>query len=60
MFKDTDLAGWFISNNLSENLRTFIPRVVLAQEPEQSSSDSNIFFSIVVHIVISNLKSISK
>ncbi|XP_058794286.1 E3 ubiquitin-protein ligase Ubr3 isoform X2 [Phymastichus coffea] len=40
IFKDMDLAGWFTSNNLSENLRTVIPRVVLVPEPEQSSSDS--------------------
>lgn len=43
-----DLAGWFNSNNLSENLRTLIPRVVLVQEPEQSSSDSNVYFDLAL------------
>ncbi|XP_031787991.1 E3 ubiquitin-protein ligase Ubr3 isoform X1 [Nasonia vitripennis] len=46
IFKDMDLAGWFNSNNLSENLRTLIPRVVLVQEPEQSSSDSEFEWEI--------------
>ncbi|XP_011496807.1 PREDICTED: E3 ubiquitin-protein ligase UBR3 [Ceratosolen solmsi marchali] len=46
VFKDMDLSGWFKNNNLSENLRTLIPRVVLIQEPEQSSSDSEFEWEI--------------
>ncbi|KAJ8687402.1 hypothetical protein QAD02_023196 [Eretmocerus hayati] len=46
IFKDMDLSGWFSSNNLSENLRTVIPRVVLVQEMEQSSSDSEFEWEI--------------
>ncbi|XP_014216341.1 E3 ubiquitin-protein ligase Ubr3 [Copidosoma floridanum] len=42
VFKDMDLTGWFNSNNLSENLRTVIPRVVLVREPDHSSSDSEL------------------
>jgi len=40
MIKDMDLAGWYESDNLSENLRTVIPRVILVQESEPNSSDS--------------------
>lgn len=46
-----DLAGWFTSNNLSENLRTVVPRVVLVQEPEQSSSDSTVLFLSFEHVL---------
>lgn len=35
-----DLAGYFESDSLSENLRTIIPRVTLVQEQESNSSDS--------------------
>lgn len=40
MIKDMDLAGWYESDSLSENLRTVIPRVILVRESESSSSDS--------------------
>lgn len=38
--KDMDLASWYENDNLSENLRTVIPQVILVQEPEPNSSDS--------------------
>lgn len=40
MIKDMDLGGWYESDSLSENLRTVIPRVILVQESEPNSSDS--------------------
>lgn len=40
IIRDMDLAGWYESDNLSENLRAVIPRVVLVQESEPNSSDS--------------------
>ncbi|CAK9812220.1 E3 ubiquitin-protein ligase UBR3 [Anthophora quadrimaculata] len=40
IIKDMDLAGWYKGDNLSENLRTVIPEVILVQETESSSSDS--------------------
>lgn len=40
VIKDMDLAGWYESDSLSENLRTVIPRVILVRESESSSSDS--------------------
>lgn len=40
MIKDMDLAGWYENDSLSENLRTVIPRVILVQESEPNSSDS--------------------
>lgn len=41
VIKDMDLAGWYESDNLSENLRTVIPRVILVQESEPSSEYSS-------------------
>lgn len=43
VIKDMDLAGWYESDSLSENLRTVIPRVNLVQETELTSSDSEYF-----------------
>ncbi|KOC63815.1 E3 ubiquitin-protein ligase UBR3 [Habropoda laboriosa] len=40
IIKDMDLAGWYKGDNLSENLRTVIPEVILVQESESSSSDN--------------------
>ncbi|XP_026827990.1 E3 ubiquitin-protein ligase Ubr3 isoform X2 [Ooceraea biroi] len=46
VIKDMDLAGWFESDNLSENMRTVIPRVILVQESEPNSSDSEFEWEI--------------
>ncbi|XP_070516369.1 E3 ubiquitin-protein ligase Ubr3 isoform X1 [Cardiocondyla obscurior] len=46
VIKDMDLAGWYESDSLSENLRTVIPRVILVQESEPSSSDSEFEWEI--------------
>ncbi|XP_015603280.1 E3 ubiquitin-protein ligase Ubr3 isoform X2 [Cephus cinctus] len=46
VIKDMDLSGWYESDNLSENLRTIIPRVTLVQEAEPSSSDSDFEWEI--------------
>lgn len=40
IIKDMDLDGWYKTDDLSENLRTVIPKVILVQESESSSSDS--------------------
>lgn len=52
---DMDLANWFTSDSLSDNLRTVINKVVLTPEPEVSpttySSDSKCFF---VRLLINN------
>lgn len=44
---DMDLANWFATDSLSENLRTVVGRVILTPEPEVTplnySSDSNYF-----------------
>lgn len=40
IIKDMDLGGWYKSDDLSENLRTVIPQVILIQELEPSNSDS--------------------
>lgn len=40
VIKDMDLSSWFTSDDLSENLRTVVPRVVLMQETEHSSISS--------------------
>ncbi|XP_022907951.1 E3 ubiquitin-protein ligase Ubr3 [Onthophagus taurus] len=43
---DMDVANWFVSDSLSENLRTVIERVILTPEPEVTplnySSDSDL------------------
>ncbi|XP_043683976.1 E3 ubiquitin-protein ligase Ubr3 isoform X1 [Vespula pensylvanica] len=44
--KDMDLAGWYENDNLSENLRTVIPQIILVQEPEPNSSDSEFEWEI--------------
>lgn len=45
---DMDLANWFATDSLSDNLRTVISRVVLTPEPEVSpitySSDSRLIW----------------
>ncbi|KAL6258401.1 hypothetical protein P5V15_010359 [Pogonomyrmex californicus] len=46
VIKDMDLAGWYESDNLFENLRTVIPRVILVQESEPNSSDSEFEWEI--------------
>lgn len=46
MIKDMDLGGWYESDSLSENLRTVIPRVILVQESEPNSSDSEFEWEI--------------
>ncbi|CAL7947523.1 unnamed protein product [Xylocopa violacea] len=46
IIKDMDLAGWYKTDNLSENLRTVIPQVILVQESESSSSDSEFEWEI--------------
>lgn len=38
--KDMDLASWYKTDNLSENLRTVISRVSLVEQSEPNSSDS--------------------
>lgn len=43
MIKDMDLAGWYENDSLFENLRTVIPRVILVQESEPNSSDSECY-----------------
>lgn len=53
MIKDMDLGGWYESDSLSENLRTVIPRVILVQESEPNSSDSE----YIKNINIKNIKS---
>lgn len=40
IIKDMDLSNWYKSDDLSENLRTVIPQVILVQESESSNSDS--------------------
>ncbi|XP_076675053.1 ubr3 ubiquitin ligase isoform X2 [Andrena cerasifolii] len=40
VIKDMDLSSWYKSDNLSENLRTVIPRVILVEESEPNTSDS--------------------
>ncbi|KAF5282499.1 hypothetical protein FQR65_LT14269 [Abscondita terminalis] len=46
VLNDMDLSSWFISDSLTENLRTVINKVVLTPEPEVSpitySSDSDV------------------
>ncbi|XP_017880886.1 E3 ubiquitin-protein ligase Ubr3 isoform X2 [Ceratina calcarata] len=46
VIKDMDLAGWYITDNLSDNLRMVIPEVLFAQEPESSGSDSEFEWEI--------------
>ncbi|XP_014472841.1 PREDICTED: E3 ubiquitin-protein ligase UBR3 isoform X2 [Dinoponera quadriceps] len=46
VIKDMDLAGWYESDSLSENLRMIIPRVNLVQESEPNSSDSEFEWEI--------------
>ncbi|XP_011691605.1 PREDICTED: E3 ubiquitin-protein ligase UBR3 isoform X2 [Wasmannia auropunctata] len=47
MIKDMDLSGWYESDSLSENLRTVIPRVILVQESEPSSPDSEFEWEMI-------------
>ncbi|KAG5323686.1 UBR3 ligase, partial [Pseudoatta argentina] len=47
VIKDMDLAGWYESDSLSENLRTTIPQVILVQESEHSSSDSEFEWEMI-------------
>ncbi|XP_033303152.1 E3 ubiquitin-protein ligase Ubr3 isoform X1 [Bombus bifarius] len=46
IIKDMDLGGWYKSDDLSENLRTVIPQVILIQESEPSNSDSDFEWEI--------------
>ncbi|XP_020290278.1 E3 ubiquitin-protein ligase UBR3 isoform X2 [Pseudomyrmex gracilis] len=46
VIKDMDLAGWYENDSLFENLRTVIPRVILVQESEPNSSDSEFEWEI--------------
>nr|XP_034188211.1 E3 ubiquitin-protein ligase Ubr3 isoform X2 [Osmia lignaria] len=46
VIKDMDLSGWYKSDNLSENLRTMISQVILVQESESNSSDSEFEWEI--------------
>lgn len=51
---DMDLANWFATDSLSDNLRTVISRVVLTPEPEVSpitySSDSKFCFETTLFL----------
>ncbi|XP_012142217.1 ubr3 ubiquitin ligase isoform X3 [Megachile rotundata] len=46
VIKDMDLAGWYKNDNLSENLRTVISKVILVEESESNNSDSEIEWEI--------------
>ncbi|KAK9296366.1 hypothetical protein QLX08_009590 [Tetragonisca angustula] len=46
IIKDMDLSNWYKSDDLSENLRTVIPQVILVQEPESTNSDSDFEWEI--------------
>ncbi|XP_043254590.1 E3 ubiquitin-protein ligase Ubr3 [Colletes gigas] len=48
IIKNMDLISWYKTDNLSENLRTVIPRVIKVQEsePEPDSSDSDVEWEI--------------
>ena len=37
VIKDMDLSSWFATDDLSENLRTVVPHVILMQEAEPNS-----------------------
>lgn len=39
-----NLSSWFEGDNLSNNLRTVISRVMVFQEPEMNNSDCKFFF----------------
>ncbi|XP_076160459.1 ubr3 ubiquitin ligase isoform X2 [Ptiloglossa arizonensis] len=45
VIKDMDLSSWYKSDNLSENLRTVIPRIKV-QESEPDSSDSELEWEV--------------
>ncbi|XP_017759565.1 PREDICTED: E3 ubiquitin-protein ligase UBR3 isoform X2 [Eufriesea mexicana] len=46
IINDTDLGGWYKSDNLSENLRTVISQVILLEKSESNSSDSDFEWEI--------------